>query len=74
MTAQAMKISRPDSKSTSGLNPLAGIGPRTGSAMKQPVGPEAASDQYHVNADAVSGSIIQHSIEFGGASYLALST
>ena len=77
--------------------------------MKQPVGPEAASDQvqlsnlssylasaldgspahvakvgelgaavssgqYHVNADAVSGSIIQHSIEFGGASYLALST
>jgi flagellar biosynthesis anti-sigma factor FlgM len=109
MAVQAMKIFRPDSNSTSGLNPLAGAGSsRMGSASKQPLGREAASDQvqlsslsshlasaldgspalaakvselhaavsngqYHVDAYAVSGSIIQHRIEFGGTSYLALS-
>lgn len=33
-----------------------------------------SSGQYHVDSYAVSGSIIQHSIEFGGSAYLALST
>ena|SRR5579863_5042133 len=32
-----------------------------------------SNEQYHVEADVVSGSIIQHSIEFGGGGYLALS-
>ena len=29
-----------------------------------------SSEQYQVDAYVVSGSIIQHSIEFGGARYL----
>ena len=33
-----------------------------------------SSDQYQADAYLVSGSIIQHSIEFGGASYLAVKT
>jgi flagellar biosynthesis anti-sigma factor FlgM len=31
-----------------------------------------SSGQYNVDAHAVSGSIIQHSIEFGGGTYLAV--
>jgi flagellar biosynthesis anti-sigma factor FlgM len=33
-----------------------------------------SSGKYQVDANAVSGSIIQHSIEFGGASYPAVNT
>jgi flagellar biosynthesis anti-sigma factor FlgM len=33
-----------------------------------------SSGEYRVNAHAVSGSIIQHSIEFGGANFLALNS
>ena len=102
-----MKIPRSDTKSTPGLNHLAGISPaRTGSASKQPTSQAAATDQvqlsslssyfasaldgspahvakigelqgavsseqYQVDASVVSGSIIQHSIEFGGAGYLS---
>lgn len=33
-----------------------------------------SSGQYHADSYAVSGSLIQHSIEFGGSAYLALST
>jgi flagellar biosynthesis anti-sigma factor FlgM len=33
-----------------------------------------SSGQYQVDPQAVSGSIIQHSIEFGGSAYWALST
>lgn len=33
-----------------------------------------SSGQYQVDSDAVSGSIIQHTIEFGGSAYWALST
>ncbi len=36
------------------------------------LGTAVSSGQYQVHAHAVSGSIIQHSIEFGGASYLSL--
>ena len=106
MTVQAMKISRLDTKTTPGMNHLAGIDPsRAGSGSKPPAGQAAATDQvqlsslsgylasalagspshvakiselhgavsngqYQVDAYAVSGSLIQHSIEFGGASYL----
>ena len=33
-----------------------------------------SSGQYRVDSYAVSGSIIQHAIEFGGSAYWALST
>lgn len=33
-----------------------------------------SNGQYHVDAYSVSGSVIQHSIEFGGSSYWRLST
>jgi len=33
-----------------------------------------SAGQYHVDAYAVSGSIIQYSIEFGGSGYLGMST
>ncbi len=36
------------------------------------LGAAVSNGQYQVDAHAVSGSIIQHSIEFGGASYLSL--
>lgn len=100
-----MKIPRPDSKSTVGLGPSAGVGRGAmGATPKQPAGQGAVSDQvqlsslsrylaaalsgspahvaktselgaavssgrYRVDAHAVSGSIIQHSIEFGGTGY-----
>lgn len=38
------------------------------------LGSAVSSGQYHVDAQTVSGSIIQHSIEFGGSRYLGLST
>ncbi|MGB6944008.1 MAG: flagellar biosynthesis anti-sigma factor FlgM [Bryobacteraceae bacterium] len=36
------------------------------------LGAAVSNGRYQVDAHAVSGSIIQHSIEFGGASYLSL--
>jgi anti-sigma28 factor (negative regulator of flagellin synthesis) len=38
------------------------------------LGAAVSKGQYQVDAYAVSGSIIQSSIEFGGSSYAALST
>ena len=38
------------------------------------LGIEVSKGHYQVDAYAVSGSIIQHSIEFGGSGYSALST
>jgi anti-sigma28 factor (negative regulator of flagellin synthesis) len=38
------------------------------------LGAAVSSGQYHVDIHAVSGSLIQHSIEFGGSSYLGLTT
>jgi flagellar biosynthesis anti-sigma factor FlgM len=38
------------------------------------LGAAVSTGQYHVDPYAVSGSLIQHSIEFGGARYSALST
>jgi flagellar biosynthesis anti-sigma factor FlgM len=104
-----MKISGPDPKSTSGLNPSPGVGAGAGSASKPSAWQSVATDeaqfsslssylssalsgspthlakvselgaavstgQYDVDSSAVSGSLIQHSIEFGGARYSALST
>jgi anti-sigma28 factor (negative regulator of flagellin synthesis) len=105
-----MDISRPDSKSTPGLDPSAGlVPPGQGVASARPASQTATSDQaqlsglgayltsalngspalvsklselstavsngqYHVDAYAVSGSIIQHGIEFGGATYLAVTS
>ncbi|MGA2882393.1 MAG: hypothetical protein ABSG13_25850 [Bryobacteraceae bacterium] len=102
-----MKISRPDSASTSQLARPAAAPAWEASASKQPVQPSAASDRaqlssvssylasalsgspaqvakvselsaavsggrYQVEAYAVSGSIIRHTIDFGGAGYLAV--
>jgi flagellar biosynthesis anti-sigma factor FlgM len=103
-----MKISGTTSKSTSGLDRSAAVGPAgVAPGSKQSVGQTTASDQaqlsslsrylvsalsgspehvakvnelgtavssgrYQVDAHAVSGSIIQYSIEFGGASYLSV--
>src|SRR5277367_5429153 len=36
------------------------------------LGAAVSSEQYHVDAYELSGSIIQHGIEFGGTSYLAV--
>ncbi len=36
------------------------------------LGTAVSSEQYKVDAYVVSGSIIQHGIEFGGANYLAV--
>jgi|ERR1700722_12543912 hypothetical protein len=36
------------------------------------LGAAVSSEQYQVDAYVLSGSIIQHGIEFGGASYLAV--
>jgi flagellar biosynthesis anti-sigma factor FlgM len=36
------------------------------------LGAAVSSGKYRVDAKAVSGSIIQHSIEFGGAGYMTL--
>jgi hypothetical protein len=33
-----------------------------------------SAGQYHVDSYAVSGNIIQHAIEFGGAGYSALTS
>ena len=38
------------------------------------IGTAVSSGQYRVDAYIVSGSIIQHSIEFGGSAYQGLST
>lgn len=35
---------------------------------------EVSNGQYHVDASAVSGSIIQHRVEFGGSAYGGLNT
>jgi anti-sigma28 factor (negative regulator of flagellin synthesis) len=58
-----MKIPGPDSNSISGLNPSSGVGaPGTGSASKQLVGQDEASDQVSLSslssylAAAVNGS------------------
>jgi flagellar biosynthesis anti-sigma factor FlgM len=105
-----MKLTRPDSKSTPGLNRSDNIGPAGAVPVsQQPVRQETPSDQvqlsslstylasalsgspahvakvnelgealssgrYQVDAHAVSGSIIQHSIEFGAASFLAVNS
>jgi|SRR5277367_4099262 len=105
-----MNISRPETKSASGLNPSKGVGASgAGSASTLAAGQGAASDQvqlsnlsgylsstlsgsparlaklselgtavssgqYYVDSYAVSGSIIQHILEFGGASTRGLST
>jgi anti-sigma28 factor (negative regulator of flagellin synthesis) len=109
MKVLQMKISGPDPKSTSGLNPSPSAGAGAGSVSKPSAGQSVATDeaqlsslsgylssaltgspthlakvselgaavstgQYHVDSFAVSGSLIQHGIEFGGASYSALST
>jgi len=110
-THRAMKISQPDPKSTSALNPssglysgsneVTGVGPSKIASDSKPARQESAPDhvqlsslssslssaldgsparlakvselstavssgQYQVDAYAVSGSIIQHSIQFGG--------
>jgi flagellar biosynthesis anti-sigma factor FlgM len=38
------------------------------------LGTAVSTGQYHVDADALSGSLIQHSIEFGGSGYSGLTT
>ncbi len=107
-----MKISRPDSTSTSGLDRSAGLGSAPeGLASQQPIeqtataasdeaqisnlssylasafngsalhlakvselGAAVSSGRYHVDTYVVSGSIIQHALEFGAGSYLGLTT
>jgi anti-sigma28 factor (negative regulator of flagellin synthesis) len=107
-----MKISRPDSKSTSGLDRSAGLASAPeGLASQQPneqtaaaasdqaqisnlssylasalngsalhlaklseLGAAISSGHYHVDTYVVSGSIIQHALEFGTGSYFGLTT
>ncbi len=49
-------------------------GPPTHLAKVSELGAAVATGQYHVDSYVVSGSLIQHSIEFGGTRYSALST
>jgi hypothetical protein len=51
---------------------LSGSAAHVGKLTK--LGAEVSSEQYQVDSYAVSGSIIEHSIQFGGSAYRALST
>ena len=60
--------------SLSGYLSSALTGSPTHLAKVSELGAAVSTGQYHVDSFAVSGSLIQHGIEFGGASYSALST
>jgi anti-sigma28 factor (negative regulator of flagellin synthesis) len=104
-----MRISRPDAKSSAGINPAARVRTSGANGSSQNVeaqqsntdqvalsnlsnylasaysgspehlarvtelGDAVSSLQYQVDSFAVSGSIIQHSIEFGQPAFLAVS-